>query len=261
MMAPPGSVTAIVLTLNEERNIRDCLESLRWVDEVIVVDAGSTDATVAIAGEFTGRVYVSDWAGYGRARNFAIDRASSEWIIVADADERIPEPLAGELSGIAAAPREGPEIYEVARRAFFLGKWIRHSGWYPGFVPRFFRKGAARYDDAPVHEKLLFAGRCGRLVHPMDHHTDDTLFHYLGKFNRYTSLAASGLSGERRRFSPAQLLVKPAYLFVRMYIFRLGFLDGIHGLLLALLSASYVFVKYAKLGEARAGGRNPGSTR
>jgi glycosyltransferase involved in cell wall biosynthesis len=256
MILAEGSVTAIVITFNEERNIRGCLESLHWCDETIVVDAGSTDATAAVAREFTAQVSVREWDGYGRARNFALERARSDWVLVLDADERVPEPLSRELMSLAEAGGEGEQVYEVARRAFFLGKWIRHSGWYPGFVPRFFRRGAARYDDAQVHEKLIFSGGSGRLREPLDHHTDDTLFHYFGKFNRYTSLAAADLHGGRR-FSVWQLLVKPPALFLKMYLFRLGVLDGIHGLLLALLSASYVFVKYAKLGEREMGGETP----
>jgi len=248
----PGSVTAVVITFNEERNIRECLESLRPADEIIVVDARSTDDTVEISSEFTRKLFVRAWEGYGQARNFAIGEAGSEWILVVDADERVPDPLWRELKSLAGASGQESEVYEIARRAFFLGRWIRHSGWYPGFVPRFFRRGSARYDESKVHEKLTFTGGSGRLREPLNHYTDDTLFHYLGKFNLYTSLAAEGLRG-RRRFSLWQLLGKPPAVFLKMYLFRLGFLDGIHGLLLALLSASYVFVKYAKLGEP--GGR------
>jgi len=247
----PGSVTAVVITLNEARNIRECLDSLSWADERMVVDARSTDGTAELAREQGATVFVRPWEGYGAARNYAIERASSEWVLVVDADERVPEPLARELKSIAMAGTDGPPavVYEVARRAFFLGRWIRHSGWYPGYVPRFFRTGAARYDESAVHEKLVFRERCGRLREPLDHYTDDTLFHYLAKFNRYTTLAASDLAGRGRAFSVWQLLAKPPALFLKMYIFRLGFLDGLQGLLLALLSSSYVFVKYAKLGE------------
>jgi len=244
-----GSVTAVVITFNEARNIRACLESLRWTDEVVVVDAGSTDGTADTAREFTEKVFVREWEGYGQARNFALEHAVSEWVVVVDADERVPETLAAEMRRIAASGEDGPGIYEVARKAFFLGRWIRHSGWYPGFVTRVFRRGEARYDEARVHEKLVCSGRRGRLRSALEHHTDDTLFHYIGKFNRYTSLAASELSAGARRFSVWQLVGKPPVFFLRMYFVRLGFLDGIHGLLLALLSASYVFVKYAKLWE------------
>ncbi len=258
---PTGRITAIVITFNEARNIRACLGSLRWADEVVVVDAGSTDGTAEIAREFTPKVFVREWEGYGQARNFALEHSTSDWVLVVDADERVPEPLADELRSAAGEGEGAPGVYELARRAFFLGRWIRHSGWYPGFVARFFRRGEARYDEAMVHERLTFSGRKGRLRVPLDHYTDDTLFHYLGKFNRYTSLAATELRTGGRRFSVWQLIGKPPVLFLRMYILRLGFMDGVHGLILALLSASYVFVKYAKLAELQSGDKSLPTTR
>ena len=251
MTARPGTVTAVVITLNEERNIGDCLESLRWADEVIVVDACSVDRTVEIARERGATVMTVEWGGYGRARNRAAAAASGEWIIAVDADERVTEPLAAEIrslvSGGGAVVRA--RVYELARRAYFLGRWIRHCGWYPGYIPRLFRNGDARYDQARVHERLVFDGPAGRLRNDLEHYTDDNLFHYLHKFDRYTTLAAEDLAERGRAFSSLDIVVKPPFQFLKMYLFRLGFLDGLHGLTLSLLSSAYVFVKYAKLWE------------
>lgn len=251
--APPTApqearVTATVIARNEERNIGALLDTLRWADEVVVVDAVSDDATARIAAERGAVVVREPWKGYGHARNLAAGRAAGPWIFAVDADERVPPALGEEIRSIVARSG-GPDVYDVARRAYFLGRWIRHCGWYPGRVPRLYRKGAARYDGARVHERLVFEGPAGRLRHDLDHHTDDNLFHYLHKLDHYTTLAAGDLSDRGRAFRIADLVARPAFQFVRMYLLRLGFLDGVHGLTLSLLSSAYVFVKYAKLWE------------
>jgi len=246
----PGTVTAIVITFNEERNIGPCLDGLRWADETIVVDAASTDATAAVAAARGAVVMSEPWAGYGHARNAGAAAATGEWIFAVDADERVPEALAAEVRAIAAGTVVSEsDVYEVSRRAYFLGRWIRHCGWYPGRVARLFRNGRARYDGARVHERLVYEARPARLSNDLDHHTDDNLFHYLAKFNRYTTLASEDLCERGRRASIADLVVKPPAQFFKMYVLRLGALDGMHGLVLSLLSSAYVFAKYAKLIE------------
>jgi glycosyltransferase involved in cell wall biosynthesis len=258
-MSRAGTVTAVVITLNEERNIGPCLDALRWADETIVVDACSPDRTAEIAAGRGAVVVTLPWAGYGHARNAGAARATGEWIFAVDADERVSEALAAEVRAVAAGAPDGsgardagppqPDVYEVSRRAYFLGRWIRHCGWYPGRVARLFRNGRARYDGARVHERLVFEGTPARLAHDLDHYTDDNLFHYFAKLNRYTSLAADDLRDRGRRASAADLLLKPPAQFLKMYLLRLGALDGMHGLALSLLSSAYVFVKYAKLRE------------
>ncbi len=166
------------------------------------------------------------------------------------------EPLAAEIRSLASGggPDRRARVYELARRAYFLGRWIRHCGWYPGYIPRLFRNGDARYDQARVHERLVFEGTAGRLRNDLDHYTDDNLFHYIHKFDRYTTLAADDLAERGRPFSILDLVVKPPFQFLKMYVLRLGFLDGLHGLTLSLLSSAYVFVKYAKLWEKSVSG-------
>ena len=244
-----ATLTVITLTLNEAKNIVPCLETVRWADEILVIDSGSTDATLALARTFTQRVFTITWEGYGAARNFALGQAAGDWILWLDADERVTPELADEIREILRANPEGVNGYEIARRAYFLGRWIRHCGWYPGRVTRLFRKGKGKFNETRVHEHLHVEGRTLRTRHDLLHLTDPDLQHYLYKFNRYTSLAAEDMVAAGRRFSFADLLFRPPFQFVKMYVLRGGFLDGVEGLILSVLSSAYVFTKYAKLWE------------
>ena len=241
------ALSVIVITHNEEKNIGECLESVRWADEIIVVDSQSTDKTVEIAKKYTDNDHVTSWIGYSESKNIALSRSSGQWILWIDADERVPKNLAEEIQSIVRKDSSGFAGYEIARRAYFIGKWIRHCGWYPGYVVRLFRKEGVRFNDALVHEKLEINGTIGRLTNDLLHYTDENLFHYFSKFNSYTSLAARELAPKGRKISLYDLLVRPPYLFFKMYILKLGFLDGMHGFVLSILSANYVFIKYAKL--------------
>ena len=243
------NLSVIVITRNEEHNIVDCLQTVVWANEIIVVDSQSSDRTVELTKQVTQKVFVTEWMGYGAAKNFALEKATNEWVLWLDADERITPELAKEIQ---EALRNNPIPYngfEVGRRAYFLGKWIKHCGWYPAYVTRLFRRTGATFNTSRVHEKLECPGAIGRLKNDLLHYTDETLFHYLSKFNRYTSLAAEDLATAGKKFSLYDLLVRPPFLFFKMYVLRLGFLDGMHGLVLCLLSSAYVFTKYAKLWE------------
>ena len=244
-------LSVIVITLNEERNVGDCLRSVAWADDIVVVDANSGDRTVEIAREFTERIFVRTWEGYAAAKTFAVEQTMHDWVLWLDADERVPDELRDEIRALLETHPVPCRAYEVARRAFFLGKWIRHCGWYPGYVVRLFDKQSVKFSASRVHEKIVYGGATGRLKNDLLHYTDDSLFHYFAKFNRYTSLAAIELSEKGRRASLYDMLVHPPFLFVKMYFLRRGFLDGKHGFVLSLLSAAYVFTKYAKLWEAQ----------
>jgi glycosyltransferase involved in cell wall biosynthesis len=244
-----ATISIIVLTLNEERNIRDCLESVRWADEILIVDSGSTDQTLAIARQYTQMIHTIRWEGYGAARNFALSCATGDWVLWLDADERVTPDLACEIQLILREDPAKPLGYAIARRAYFLGRWIRHSGWYPGRVVRLFRKGAGRFSESQVHEQLRIEGPLGQTQHDLLHFTDPDLGHYLHKFNRYTSLAVDDMVASGRRFSLSDVLLRPPFQFFKMYFLRRGFLDGMHGFILAVLSSAYVFTKYAKLWE------------
>ncbi len=242
------ALSVIVIAHNEEHNIAACLESVAWADDLVVVDAQSTDRTREMAANCGAKVFERAWDGYASAKRFALEQTAHPWVLWLDADERVTPELAAELQAlIAGNPREAG--YDVARRAYFLGRWIRHCGWYPGYVLRLFRKECVQFHDQRVHEYASVNGPVGRLRSDLLHYTDDTLYHYLKKFNRYTSLAAEDRDGGNRQVHRRDVVLRPPFAFLRMYILRGGFLDGRHGLVLSLLSSAYVFAKYAKWWE------------
>jgi glycosyltransferase involved in cell wall biosynthesis len=246
-----ASLSVIVITKNEQDNIQECLATVAWVEEIIVVDAGSTDGTVVEAGKFTKKIFVRPWEGYGAAKNFALKQATSAWILWLDADERVSESLKKEILDIVKADAKTFEAYTMPRKANFLGRWILHCGWYPGRVTRLFRRESGRFSEAKVHERLEIKGTTGALGSDLLHYTDPTLHHYLEKFNKYTTLASEELSEQGQSFGLLQITVRPLWVFIRMYFLKLGMLDGIQGFILCFLSACYVFTKYAKLWERK----------
>jgi glycosyltransferase involved in cell wall biosynthesis len=246
-----AKLSVITLALNEERNIAECLSSVAWADECLVIDSGSTDGTVQVAKRHTDKVLTLAWHGYGGTKNEALRHATGEWILWLDADERVTPELAAEIQKVVHDDHDTYAAYDVARRAYFLGKWMRHSGWYPSRVTRLFRRGKGRFSTDSVHEHLILDGPVGNLRHDILHFTDPDLQHYFRKFNRYTSLAATDLYESGRKFSPADILLRPLFMFVKMFLLRRGFLDGMQGFILATVSSAYVFVKYAKLWELR----------
>jgi glycosyltransferase involved in cell wall biosynthesis len=248
--APGQRLSVIVITKNEERNIAACLASVQWADEIVVVDAHSSDRTVELARRFTDMVIVARWRGYVEAKNLAIRQATGDWILWLDADERAMPGLEAEVRAEIGAGMAQPVAYRVARRAYFLGTWIRHCGWYPGRVVRLFRKDAAEFIPTDVHERLAVRGETGDLATDLLHLTDENLFHYFAKFNRYTSLAAADLGRKGRVGALSDLLVRPPFMFIKMYVLQRGFLDGMPGFILSIASSAYVFTKYAKLYES-----------
>lgn len=243
-----SGLSVIIITFNEEDNIRECLESVKWADEIIVVDSYSTDSTVNIAREYTEKVFVEKWIGYSENKNLALKKTMHDWVLWIDADERVTDELALEIKKVIL---ENPQQsgFEMARRAYFLGKWIAHCGWYPGYVLRLFRKQHAQFTDSKVHEGIVLEGERGRLKQDLLHYTDKDLDHYLWKFNRYTSYAAQELNEKGRSGGFFAILFRPLFAFVKMYFFKRGFLDGVEGFMLCLLSSGYVAMKYAKAWE------------
>jgi (heptosyl)LPS beta-1,4-glucosyltransferase len=244
-----SALTVIVITKNEENNIRCCLETVRWADEIIIVDANSSDRTVEIAKEYTSKVFIRPWDGYGAAKNFGLAQCSNEWVFWLDADERVTPELRREIENSIASANAEIAAISMPRKANFLGHWIRHCGWYPGRVTRVFRRSEGKFTAANVHERLEINGNVLALNRDLLHYTDPTLTVYFEKLNKYTSLAAKDLVENNRRFTWLRLVINPCWVFIRMYILQLGFLDGIPGLILCTLSASHVFAKYAKLWE------------
>lgn len=242
-------ISAIVIARDEEERIQTCLESLSFADEIVVmVDSRTTDNTVQVARHFTKKVYTLDWPGYGKMREEAVARAKHDWILWLDADERVPPELAGEIQQVLAQ-KTLYAGYQMPRKAFFLGRWIRYGGWYPGYVTRLYYRDSASFSNSLVHEKITVQGRIGTLSNALHHHTDETIRHYYEKWNLYTSLAAEEIAGDGKTFHIPDLLFRPLFMFLKMYIIRLGFLDGMEGFMLAVFSANYVYTKYAKLWE------------
>jgi glycosyltransferase involved in cell wall biosynthesis len=243
-------ISAIVVVYNEEKKIRRCLESLRWTDEIIVVDSFSRDRTKEIASVFTDKIFDVKWEGFGKKKEFARGKASGDWVLSIDADEVVSDQLKAEIKKVIQED-QGFEGYHIPRLSNFLGKWIRHGGWYPDHVLRLFKKSKARFDQSLVHEKLILDGKAGSLKNELLHYTDPTIDHYLSKMNKYTALGAEKLFQEGKSASPFDLILRPAGVFFKMLVLKFAFLDGWHGFLLACLSSFHVFAKYAKLWHMR----------
>jgi glycosyltransferase involved in cell wall biosynthesis len=244
------NISVAIITKNEEANIRACLESVRWADDIVVVDSGSTDRTLQILGEFPARVYTEEWQGFARQKNSAIAKARREWILSLDADERVPEKLQEEIARVlnSDSPADG---YFLARKNYFLGRWIRRCGWYPDHNLRLFRKERGRFEEREVHERVTVQGRVAYLREPLEHHTYRTLSDFLQRLDRYSSLGAREMRREGRPFRHRDLLLRPPWTFLQMYLFRGGFLEGYFGFLLSVLYSFYTFAKYSKLKEIR----------
>lgn len=243
-------ISALIIAKDEEENIVSCLQSLRGLagEAVVAVDSRTGDRTLALAQENGAKAFSVEWKGYGPTKNDALARTSGDWVLWIDADERMTPELALEIKQAVSGITKESGFF-VPRKAFFLGKWIRHCGWYPGYVIRLFRRDKASFSEKPVHEGLVVQGRTARLRHPLLHYTDPDLRHYLVKFNYYTDLAAKELHDRGRRARAYDLTLRPFWFFLRSYFLRLGFLDGTEGLILSILSAHSVLLKYLKLRE------------
>ncbi len=246
------SISAIVITLNEEKRIQACLDSISWVDEIIVVDSGSTDRTRQIANGMVTRLVESEWLGFAETKALAVKHTTGDWILWVDADEIVPDSLSAEIR--SRVGQDGNIMgFMVPRKAIFLGKWIRHCGWYPGYVCRLFKREHGEFTGRLVHESVTIDGRTDRLKNHLIHYTDDSLEHYLHKFNKYTTLGARQLQQDGNAFHLKDLILRPPFMFVKMYLLKLGILDGIQGFILCFLSSCYVFTKYAKLWHLQQG--------
>ncbi|MBM4036367.1 MAG: glycosyltransferase family 2 protein [Planctomycetes bacterium] len=246
----PASLTVIVPTFNEEENIRECLESVRWADDIFVVDSFSTDRTLEIAREFTSHTVQHEYVNSATQKNWAIPQAKGDWVMVVDSDERVTPELRARIQGILAngTPYDG---FRIRRMTVFFGKLIRHCGWHHDYLTRLWRNGKGRYEDLNVHADVMVHGQVGTLREHFLHNTYRSLDHYLGKFGRYTTWSANDLYKRGKRATWVNLTLRPLWRFFRMFVLRHGFLDGKHGLILCSLAAYTVFMKYAKLWDRR----------
>ena len=243
---PKLSVT--VITRNESANIADALRSVAWADELIVVDAESSDDTVALARQFTDRVVVRPWPGYIGQKNFAASLAANDWILSLDADERVTPPLGDELRRVmAGAPAHA--AYRMPRVTRYLGRWIRTTDWYPDYQLRLYDRRRAEWSGRYVHEAVSVRGTVGRLSAEIEHVGFKDIAEHLATIDRYTTFAARQMHETGRRATWLHLAIYPRLAFVRNFLLKGGFRDGELGLVLSKLNSHYVFLKYAKLWE------------
>ncbi|UCD84700.1 MAG: glycosyltransferase family 2 protein [Deltaproteobacteria bacterium] len=243
-------LTVIVPTYNEEANIRDCLEGVKWADELIVVDSFSTDGTREIAREYTDKVREHEYINSATQKNWIIPQATYDWILIVDADERVTQELKEE---ILALLRDGPRFdgYYIRRLNHFLDKPIRHCGWERDKVLRLFRKGKGQYLNKWVHADIVIKGRVGQLKNPLLHYTFRSFDQYFEKFHRYSTWGAMELDKQGKVGRWYHILFNPPFRFFKMFVLQKGFLDGYRGLIVCFMSSFSVFLKYAKLWELR----------
>ncbi len=238
-------LSAVIITHNAARQLAGCLESVAFCNEVLVVDSGSTDDTVALAKAHGARVIEQTWLGYGPQKHFAVQQAAYDWVLCLDADERISPVLRAGIEAALHVPQA--RVFEMARCNRFMGRWLRHGEGYPDWSMRLFDRRAARWSDDPVHEKVLTSEKPARLAGDLLHDSAETLALYLDKQNRYTSLQAEKLFAEGKKASGLLLLASPLARFLKFYLFRLGFLDGRPGLVHVCIGCMNSFNKQAKL--------------
>jgi glycosyltransferase involved in cell wall biosynthesis len=246
---PRAPLSVVLIAHNAAHQLEECLASAAFADEIVLVDSGSTDATREVAARHGARVVSRDWLGYGRQKQFAVEQARHDWVLCLDADERVSPGLRASIERALAAPVA--PVYRMPRCNRFLGRWLRHGEGYPDWSPRLFDRRMARWSDDAVHEKVLYAVTPGTLEGDLLHDSAEDLARYLDKQNRYTTLAAEQLYERGRSAGAFELLASPVVRFFKFYVLRLGFLDGIAGLVHIGIGCMNSYMKYAKLIEMR----------
>jgi len=243
-------ISACLTVGNEENNIRRCLKSLSWVDEIVVVDSFSKDKTFEISKEYTTRVYQHEWLGYVGQKQLIKKMATHPWILFVDADEEVSPELRDQILQEFESGNNRKFVgYEFPRKVFFLGTWITHGEWWPDIGMRLFRKDKGVCTGKEPHDQVIVNGPIKRLSGCLHHYTYDDLSDQIMTLNRFSTIASATLRNDGRKFSTIDLLFRPFFRFIKGYIFKRGFLDGHRGLVIALMSAIGVFYKYAKLWE------------
>jgi glycosyltransferase involved in cell wall biosynthesis len=240
-----ANLSVIIITKNEAVNIRACIESVAWADEIIVVDSGSSDATVEICRELGAQVYVHDWPGFGMQKNRALGYATKDWVFSIDADERVTHELREEIQ--SAMQRGQAEGYEIPRLSSFCGRYMHHSGWYPDYVLRLFRRGSGKFSDDLVHERVIVNGAIAKLQQLLLHESFRDLEQLLAKINHYSTASAQMLHRKNRTASLKKAVGHALWAFFRSYFLRAGFLDGREGFMLAVSTAEGTYYRYLKL--------------
>lgn len=248
------SISGVVICGNERKHLAACLESLAWCDEIIVVDSWSDDGTFEIAERLATTAVRQEWLGYTGQKNYAMNLATSDWVLSLDADERCPPELRDEIRQVLADPGDAVG-FEVRRHVFYLGRWIDHGGWYPDWKLRLVRRERARWEGELVHDRLEADGPVARLRGELHHFTYDDFSAQLRTVDRYTTLAAQELYQRGKRCHWPLLLLKPPIKFLECYVWKLGLLDGLPGFVIAVANAFYTFARLVKLWELEQGAR------
>ena len=248
-----AKLSVCIVTYNEEENIRKCLESVTWAEEIIVVDSFSTDETVAICSEYTDRIFQRPWPGHIEQKNFAIEQATCLWVLCLDADEYLSPQATAEVIHEVSSSGNTFDGFILPRHSYYLGRWINHGGWYPDHKLRLFRRGKARWGGKNPHDKLILEGKSQYLKGDILHTVYRDLSDQLKTVDNFSGIVAREWLREGKQFNPFASLFHPPVKFLETYIFKLGFLDGYPGLIIALVSSFYCFLKYAKLWELKRG--------
>jgi len=242
-------LSVAIITRDEADNLPDCLKSVAFADQIVVVDSHSLDSTVRIASDFGCEVFIEAWRGFGLQKQFAIDHCRHRWVLILDADERIPTDTAAKIKDIVTSPAPMAAGYSFPRRNFFQGRWIRHAGWWPDRVVRLFQKDLSRMTEATVHECVKVNGVIDVLDVPIEHFTESRLSRLLLKIDNYSTLGAREAFDGGKKTSVWSAAMRAFLTFSQDYFLRLGMLDGVQGLTLAVADAVNKFFKYAKLAE------------
>ncbi len=242
-------LSVAIVCLNEEDRIKQCLESASFADEIVVVDSGSTDRTVEIAREYTGRVFHREWKGWKDQKRWAAEQCSHEWVLTLDADEVVSPELGESIRSVLKDPPTGVYGYTFARRTFYQGRWIRHAGWYPDRKLRLYKKSHASFSGEDPHEVIEINGGAGHLEGDLFHYTYRDFRHHASQLARYAAVNAEEKHKKGVRFKRRDLVLRPPFTFFKTYVLKLGFLDGMPGFVISVMNGYYTFMKYARLWE------------
>lgn len=242
------TLSVILITKNEAELVAQCLESVKWADEIIVVDSGSTDATVDICRRYTDKVVVTDWPGFGPQKNRALAMATGDWVLSIDADEEVTPELRSSIEAAIAQPAAFANAYRLSRFSSYCGRFMRHGGWWPDPVLRLFKRDKGRFSDDRVHERVLVdAGSIEQLEGLLMHYSFRSLDQVLAKVNHYSSENAAMLLNRGKSANLSTAIIHGLWTFLRCYILKAGFLDGREGFILAISNAEGSYYKYLKL--------------
>jgi glycosyltransferase involved in cell wall biosynthesis len=240
-----NKISVTIITKNEAKNIRRCLKSIQWADEIVVVDTFSSDRTVEICREFTDKVFQASWLGYGLQKNLCASKATNRWVLNLDADEVISSECAAEIQELLSGQPEFL-LYRFPRKNFIADRWVRYAGWYPDLISRLYDKDRVSFSDSMVHERLIPDKIGGIISRPIFHYSFDGMEDYIERQNRYSSLYAEEKKRLNWKVNWTHLYIRPVWAFIRTYFFRQGFREGFLGVFLALAMMFYTYLKYAK---------------